>query len=172
MHLMTDQATQSGGPAGDGSARPILIGYDGSDGARRAVRRVAALFPGRQTLVVTAWLGVADAAPELTLAPGGLIVAAVESLSEVMQERATGIADDGVRLAGEAGLPAQSRTVRSHRAIWEGITRCADEAEAELIVLGSRGHGAITAAILGSVSTGVLHHAHRSVLIVSEHDAR
>ena len=168
---MTEQATQSGGPAGERSAAPILIGYDGSDGARRAIRRVATLLPGRETLVVTAWLGVADAAPELTLAPGGLIVAAVESLSEVMQERAAGIAAEGARLAGETGLPAQGRTVRSHRAIWEGITRCAEECGAELIVLGSRGHGALTAVILGSVSTGVLHHANRSVMIVSDRGA-
>ena len=150
--------------------RPILIGYDGSDGARRAVRRAASLFPGRKTLVVTAWLGVADTAPELLLAPGGLLVAAAESLGDVMQERAESLASEGAELAAEVGLAATAHTVRSHRATWEGISRCAAETGADLIVVGSRGQGALSAALLGSVSTGVLHHARRSVLIVSEQD--
>ena len=147
-----------------------MIGYDGSDGARRAVSRAAALFPGREALVVTAWLGVADTAPELMLAPGGLLVAAVESVGDLMEERAREVAAEGTRLAADAGLRARAQTVRSHRATWEGITRCADEAGAELIVVGSRGQGALTAALLGSVSMGVLHHSHRSVLLVSERD--
>ncbi len=121
--------------------------------------------------MVSAWLGVADSAPELMLAPGGLFVAAVDSLGDLMEERAREIAAEGVKLATEAGLSAQARTVRSHRATWEGITRCAYELGAELIVLGSRGQGAITAALLGSVSTGVLHHSSRSVLIVPECEA-
>jgi nucleotide-binding universal stress UspA family protein len=151
------------------AAGPILIGYDGSEGARRAVRHAAALFPGRETIVVTAWLGVADTAPELLLAPGGLLVAAAESLADVMRERAESLAAEGAELAAEAGLEATAHTVRSHRATWEGISRCAQETGADLIVLGSRGQGVLSAAILGSVSTGVLHHARRSVLIVSEH---
>jgi nucleotide-binding universal stress UspA family protein len=97
-------------------------------------------------------------------------VAAVESVGDLMEERARLIAAEGVKLATEAGLSAQARTVRSHRATWEGITRCADEAAAELIVVGSRGQGALTAAILGSVSMGVLQHADRSVLLVSDRE--
>jgi nucleotide-binding universal stress UspA family protein len=46
------------------------------------------------------------------------------------------------------------------------IVGIADSKEADLIVLGSRGRGAITAALLGSVSRGVLQHAKRPVLIV------
>jgi nucleotide-binding universal stress UspA family protein len=165
---MTQRQARSGSDAGEPQAGPIVIGYDRSEGARRAVSRAASLFPGREALVVTAWLGVADTAPELMIAPGGLLVAAVESLGDLMEERAHEVAAEGATLATGAGLLAQARTVRSHRATWEGITRCADEAAAELIVLGSRGQGALTAAILGSVSMGVLHHAERSVLLVPD----
>ena len=167
---MTERDVQSGGPAEEPAGRPILIGYDGSQAARDAVRRVAALFPGRETVVATAWLGVADSAPELMLATGGLLVAAVESVGDLMEERAQELADEGAALAREVGLEARAQTVCSHRATWEGITRCADELGAELIVIGSRGQGAITAALLGSVSTGVLHHSSRSVLVVPERD--
>jgi nucleotide-binding universal stress UspA family protein len=37
---------------------------------------------------------------------------------------------------------------------------------ADLIVVGSRGHGAITSALLGSVSRGILAESRRPVMIV------
>ena len=42
----------------------------------------------------------------------------------------------------------------------------AERMEADLIVIGSRGLGGVTGALLGSVSRGVLKHANRPVLIV------
>jgi nucleotide-binding universal stress UspA family protein len=42
----------------------------------------------------------------------------------------------------------------------------ADEEAAELIIVGSRGRGAVKAAILGSVSTDVIGVARRPVLVV------
>ena len=40
---------------------------------------------------------------------------------------------------------------------------------ADLQVLGSRGHGGLTAALLGSVSLNCVHHASCPVVIVREH---
>lgn len=48
------------------------------------------------------------------------------------------------------------------------IVAYADSVDADLIVLGSRGRGAIAGAVLGSVSLGVLHEAMRPVLILHE----
>lgn len=47
------------------------------------------------------------------------------------------------------------------------ITDYADEIDAELIVIGSRGWGAVKAAVLGSTSQRVLHETDRNVLVVS-----
>jgi nucleotide-binding universal stress UspA family protein len=48
----------------------------------------------------------------------------------------------------------------------ETIVALADTKDADLIVVGSRGRNAVTSALLGSVSNGVLRHAGRPVLVV------
>src|SRR5215216_6183924 len=49
------------------------------------------------------------------------------------------------------------------------IVELAEEIGVDLVVLGSRGHGPMRRALMGSVSTSVLRHAHCSVLIVRSH---
>jgi nucleotide-binding universal stress UspA family protein len=51
------------------------------------------------------------------------------------------------------------------------IVDLAEEIEAGLVVLGSRGLGGIRRALLGSVSYSVVRHAHCPVLVVREKDA-
>ena len=34
---------------------PLMVCYDGSEDAKHAIRRAAAIFPGRHSLVVTIW---------------------------------------------------------------------------------------------------------------------
>ena len=48
------------------------------------------------------------------------------------------------------------------------LIKLADELDARVIACGSRGRSTIAAAVLGSVSTGLLHHTRRPVLVVRD----
>jgi nucleotide-binding universal stress UspA family protein len=62
------------------------------------------------------------------------------------------------------GVKFTTRREQGHAV--EQIVRTAEEEKCDLIVMGSRGMGGFERFFLGSVSDGVLHHAHCPVLIV------
>jgi nucleotide-binding universal stress UspA family protein len=74
--------------------------------------------------------------------------------------------EQAVELAEGQGLEAGSRLLVGDAA--KQIVEYADSIDADLIVVGSRGLGAISSTLLGSVSRGILHAAKRPVLIVRE----
>ena len=72
----------------------------------------------------------------------------------------------GADYAGRAGLIAEPRVASATEAAEDTIVRIADELDASLIVIGSRGRRRITSLVLGSVSHHVVHQARRPVLVV------
>ena len=76
-----------------------------------------------------------------------------------------------VHMLEEAGAEAATRGVPVETKLLTGdtvdeIVAYADSCDVDLIVVGSRGHGPVGSALLGSTSLGVLHEAHRPVLVV------
>jgi nucleotide-binding universal stress UspA family protein len=56
--------------------------------------------------------------------------------------------------------------VEAQHGVAEAIIDAADEHDALLVVMGTRGNTGIRSLLLGSVSHAVAHHAHRPLLIV------
>jgi len=150
------------------STRPILIGYDGSELSRLAIQSAGALLSGRDAIVLHVHEPPAPAVPTPiggAAIPTGLALEADAEVAEKARKRAAEIAAHGALEATRAGLSATSDTVVSTR-VAEAIVETAGSRHASLIVVGTHGRSAIACALLGSVSTGVLHRSSVPVLVV------
>ena len=133
----------------------IVAGVDGSEQSRVALAWAydEATHHGAALTVLTTW-----SPPSMPMSP--------PEKDYEMQPRTTalGLLDELV-----AGLEERSPAVDVHTAIEEGhaaevlIER---SREADLLVVGSRGHGGFAGMLLGSVSQHLVAHAHCPVVVV------
>jgi len=133
----------------------IVVGYDGSASARAAVRHAVQLAKGGRLYIVNAY---EKPPPQLT---GRWR----ELLEHDHVERAHSLLD-AILLEGNdelAGAHWEGRLEPGEPA--EAICRVAREVNADTIVVGSHGYGAINA-LLGSVSHDLLRIADRPVTVV------
>jgi nucleotide-binding universal stress UspA family protein len=160
----------------------VLLCYDGSDNARRAIERAGQLLGGGEAVVLTVWesLGsailrrVQSASTELGREARGIAEEVVDELDASGADAARATALEGAALATGAGFDARPlfpRAVaraaeRTAVTVWRAVLDAADEEGTELIVLGSRGRSGVKSMVLGSVSYGVVHNSGRPVLIV------
>lgn len=77
---------------------------------------------------------------------------------------------NAVALAAAHGIPAQSELLVGYPP--QQILRLANDIDADLIVVGSRGLGPVKGAVLGSTSREVLAKADRPVMLVRESGVR
>lgn len=151
--------------------RPVVIGYDGSDEAREAVREAATLFGGRRLLVVSVWEpGLAVAMAPLGDPTGvGFVPPSPEEVVAVdraQHDHASSVADAGAALARELGARAEPLPVPEEARVADTIAALAQEYDAAVVVVGTRGLGAVKARLLGSTSRDLLHRTHLPVLVV------
>jgi nucleotide-binding universal stress UspA family protein len=142
----------------------ILIAIDGSPSAQEAVDFGLELA-AEQDAVATFALVV----PALDVYPVGGFGVTGASVHRTTREELEPL-QHAREQAEEAGVTAHTRLLRGDPA--NEIVAFADVIDADLIVVGSRGHGALTSALLGSVSRGILREARRPVLVVRGTAAR
>jgi nucleotide-binding universal stress UspA family protein len=131
----------------------IVVGVDHSDAAKAALRFALeeAQFRGATLRAVHA-IGSFGSYPSLAVD-----VAAVHRAAEDLMENAT------------SEVTAEGDDVEIERRVVEGAPGAVLVAEsrgADLLVVGSRGHGGFTGLLLGSVSQQCAHHAECPVVIV------
>lgn|SRR5450432_1813368 len=144
----------------------ILICYDGSPSARRALEVAADTLGGTPAVLLHVWNPpdriIADAfgVGQHEHAP------TYEHLEDLSRQRAGEVLADGLTLAEQLKLSVASRLERDQSTVWRTIIDVADELSSELIVCGTHGHTAMETDLLGSVANPLAHHARRPVLIV------
>ena len=153
------------------AAGPVLLCYDGSEGAAAAIASAGRILGPRKAVVLTVWEPVAvwqpyDPATGLT-APLSKLASRALGLDEIARDLAEERVTMGSDLAREAGFEAQGRTAGGKP--WRAICDVADEIDAEPIVVGARGLSRVQSALLGSVSAAVVQHARRPALVVPGH---
>jgi len=132
----------------------IVVGYDGSEHAKRALEKAAALANGGEVCVIT---GV-HVTPPIGRSGGRGDEDPYEAAES--DERL----DEAKSLLTSRGV--QTRTVKGVGDPAKAILEEAKEWDADLIVVGSRGLSASERAVIGSVSSHVVHHAPCDVLVV------
>jgi nucleotide-binding universal stress UspA family protein len=133
----------------------IVVGYDGSDCAKEAVRVAIEVGKAYGERIVIAF------GYELNPVAGE-----IHDYHAALKELATKRLTEAVALAGEAGADTEIEAVIVERAPAPGLIELADERDARVIVVGTRGESPIRGALLGSVPHKLLHLSHRPVLVV------
>jgi nucleotide-binding universal stress UspA family protein len=132
----------------------IVVGVDGSDGGKAALQWAVAeaKLRGCELELVHGWL-----MPSLGMDVTGMAMEsgayAGESVVNDAAQAVRELAPDVKVLTTVVAAPPAAALVEA-------------SSEADLMVVGSRGHGAVVGALLGSVSTQVVHHSHCPVVVV------
>jgi nucleotide-binding universal stress UspA family protein len=146
-------ATPSPTPPASHGPGTIVVGVDGSEPSKDALRWAArqAELTGAELLAITAWH---------------------------FPTTYWAVVPEGIDFAGEAGkaldkaiaeVLGDSPSVKVRTSVFNGSAAVAlidASADAELVVVGSRGHGAFSGMLIGSVSEHVVTQASCPVLVV------
>jgi len=138
----------------------IVVGVDGSESSRAALRWAydEAASHGASLTVVTAWHPppLPQISPYGSLPPGGYFDQPKHNALALLDGLTAGLGDKrprvDVRTVVEEGNPVQVLIEQS--------------AGADLVVVGSRGHGGFAGMLLGSVSHHLVAHSNCPVVVV------
>ncbi|RSZ64791.1 universal stress protein [Corynebacterium hylobatis] len=146
----------------------MLIAFDGSREARRAITAAAQLLSPRSVELLTAWEPLHRAAARAVSMSGLHQAEWVTDTEEndPAYARAREICNEGVELAESLGLAARAHLVESETSVWSAIVDAARELEPDVIVTGTRGASAWKSFWQTSTAEGVLHHGGVPVFIV------
>ncbi len=146
----------------------MLIAYDGSEEAKRALAYAGSLLRVNKAYILTAWEPLQRQAARTAGASGMMQPdwhAATDN-GDPAHDEAVRICREGVELAAEAGFSAEPYLVESETTIWSAIVDAAYELDAGVIVSGTRALTGLRSLFSSSTADAVVKNAGRPVLIV------
>ena len=134
----------------------VIVGYDGSDGARAALETALEMSAALGERVVIAF------GYDIQRLGGE-----VKDYAKAVQERAEEVVSHGRHQAQAGGAEVESVVIERHPA--EALAELAKERGARLIVVGTHGESPLRGAIIGSTAHKLLHLSEVPVLVVPAH---
>lgn len=142
--------------------KTILVGVDGSEGSLLAARTAALLAkPENASVLLVTVFDPANYSPSYYGA--WELTGEVQNIDEIAGEAYDDVELRTRPILENAGIRYESIRERGHPA--DRIVKASRDVDADLVVVGSRGLGGWKRLVLGSVSTGVLHHASCPVMV-------
>lgn len=141
----------------NGAKGKIVVGVDGSPASVRALRWALrqAELTGAEIEAVHAWQIPAMYGTAAMALPGDQLA---ETAENTLKEATSNVTGE----SRAKGVTITERLVEGHpaKALLE------ESEDADLVVVGNRGHGGFVGALIGSVSQQVVHHASCPVVVV------
>ncbi|MBW2433419.1 MAG: universal stress protein [Deltaproteobacteria bacterium] len=134
----------------------IVCAYDGSEYSQKALQRAKAIA---ERFEATLWLVHVFRNPSDLLG-----YTDYEKLFAKRKSAAQVVLDDARRQLGRTTFPVQEKLQDGLET--ESILKVAENCKADLIVMGTRGLGAVKGLLVGSVSRKVIHYAECPVMVV------
>jgi len=152
---------------------PVVMAYDGSAAARRAVADAAKLLGSCRMLVVTVWEPALAYAVAAMPADGMTTASTVDpglafDVDRELRRHAERVSHDGAELARSLGLDAEPVAVPDAGDVPRTILDVARDHRAAAIVVGSRGLSGLRARLEGSTTKGLLKRAPCPVVVTHE----
>lgn len=136
----------------------ILIATDGSPASQEAVEFGVELAEEQDAAVV--FVHVVPLIDRVPMSSFGMVGALPHEPSEHDRDAL----EEAEAVAVQHGVRATTKLLRGDTV--DEIVACANSLDLDLIIVGSRGHGALASALLGSVSRGVLSESKRPVAVI------
>jgi nucleotide-binding universal stress UspA family protein len=133
----------------------ILVPTDGSKAARKAAIYAVDLAHQLKAKVIA--LSIIDKSSFMGQTVDARKTARnlIEPVEDYLKEAAQGYVEEIKKLCDKNGVVSKTVIAAGHPV--EGIVKEAARAKADLIIMGSHGKSALAAAVLGSVTYGVIH---------------
>jgi nucleotide-binding universal stress UspA family protein len=151
-------------------ATTLVLGYDGSDCSKKALARtvdLAGAIPAATVVVVYAFeFSIGYVPMGMTDSPL-MMSAEFDEHAQLVRGYGEGQVDEAAEKLTAAGVKVK-KVVAEGRPV-EVLLDTAKEHNASLIVVGSHGEGAVSAAFLGSTALKLLHHSKVPVMVVPRH---
>ena len=140
--------------------RKLLLPFDGSDNAVRALKHAVKLAKRDGQVSIHAVIAHEEPAIYGEIA----VYVSHEKMAELQRQHSEAILSAAEKLLKRAGIPFKTEVLIGH--VPAVIAKRADELRCDGIVMGTRGMTAIGNLVMGSVATKVVHLARMPVTLV------